>query len=280
MREVTAHPLYTGSCRAAEAMTIAGGAWRMADIPAVAMLIFHPEQGAILFDTGYDAAFLAATQRFPERLYRWAAPVNIPAGSDAASQCLARGIEPGDVRHVVLSHFHGDHIAGLHRFPNAAIHCARAGLEDARRGGRFSGTRRGILSTLIPPDITARARYFEDRRIVNLPPELAPFADGMDVLGDGSLIAMELPGHCPGHWGLLIDDGRWGRHFLVGDAAWSLAAIRRNAPPPAFTSQMLGDTRLVRQTLNALHLLHRNNPGIRLTPFHCPERAAEALVLR
>ena len=86
---------------------------------------------------------------------------------------------------------------------------------------------------------------------------------------------MELPGHCPGHWGLVLNDARWGLHFLVADAAWSLDAIRRDVPPPALTSGLLGNTGRTRETLHRLHQLHRRNPDLRLTPCHCSERAAE-----
>lgn len=275
MREVRTIPLVTGSCRHPERMTIRDGRWRPIDFPAVAMLIVHPEEGPILFDTGYDPAFLTATDPFPERLYRWATPVALAPARDAASQCAALGFDPADIRHLILSHFHADHIAGTHRFANARIHCARAGLADAGRGGRFASTRRGILRGLIPPDFADRATFFEDRPPVPLPPELAPFAHGADLLGDGSLLAVELPGHCPGHWGLVLRDARWGLHFLVADAAWSLDAIRRNVPPPAMTTAFLGHTRRVRGTLDALHRLWRRNPEIRLTPCHCAERAAE-----
>jgi glyoxylase-like metal-dependent hydrolase (beta-lactamase superfamily II) len=125
----------------------------------MAMLILHPDEGPILFDTGYDPAFLAATKPFPERLYRWATPVEIPQGRDAASQCRSMGVDPAEVRHVVLSHFHGDHVAGLHAFPGAAVHCASAGLKDVRQGSRFSTTRRGLLPALLPADIAIRALF-------------------------------------------------------------------------------------------------------------------------
>jgi glyoxylase-like metal-dependent hydrolase (beta-lactamase superfamily II) len=276
MREVRAIPLITGHCRHPERVTIRDGRWRPVRFPAAAMLIVHPDEGPILFDTGYDPAFLAATRPFPERLYRWATPVELGPGRDAASQCAALGFDPADVRHLILSHFHADHIAGTHRFANAGIHCARAGLDDAGRGGRFSSTRRGILRGLIPEDFGRRAQFFEDRPAVALPPDLAPFERGADLLGDGSLLAVELPGHCPGHWGLVIRDSRWDLHFLVADAAWSLDAIRRNMPPPALTTALLGHTGRMRGTLDALHRLWRRNPEIRLTPCHCAERAAEA----
>jgi len=273
LREVSTQPLLTGQCRHPEVMTILGGSLRPVAFPAVAMLIRHPQEGPILFDTGYDASFLEATQPFPERLYRWATPVSL--GQDAASQCRALGIAPKDVRHLVLSHFHADHIAGTHAFPNAAIHCARAGLDNARSGGRFASTRRGILPALIPQDFATRARFFEECVAMPLPAGCAPFDVGADLLGDGSLLAVDLPGHCPGHWGLLLNDARWGLHFLVADAAWSLKAIRDNRPPPALTTRLLGDTRGVRETLDRLHRLQQRNRDIRLTPCHCAERAAE-----
>ena len=277
MREVQTIPLLTGHCRHPEAMTITGGSLRPVAFPAVAMLLIHPDEGPILFDTGYDPAFLAATARLPERFYRWATPVTLPAGRDAASQLRGRGIEPGDVRHVVLSHFHGDHVAGLHAFPRAAIHCARAGLDDLAQRGRLGATRRGLLPALLPTDLTARARFFEDAPRSALPAAFHPFADGADLLGDGSLLAVELPGHCPGHWGLALNDARWGLHFLVADAAWSLRAIEQDRPPPALTMAWLGNAARTRETLHNLHLLTCRNPELRLSPCHCPVRAAEAV---
>lgn len=276
MREVATNTLITGQCSHPQRATIRDGSLRAVDYPAAAILIVHPDEGPILFDTGYDPAFLAATDPFPERFYRWATPVELTPGADAASQCAALGHDPASFRHIILSHFHGDHVAGLHAFPNARIHCARAGLEDVARGNRLMSTRRGILRALLPADIATRARFFEDAADVALPTDLAPFERGADLLGDGSLIAVELPGHCPGHWGLLMRDADYGLHFLVADAAWSLDAIRRNVPPPAITTAFLGHTARVRGTLNALHRLSQRNPDIRLTPCHCPERAAEA----
>lgn len=275
MREVTTIPLLTGECRHPQIMTIRGGTLRPVGFPAVAMLIIHPEEGPILFDTGYDPAFLTATQRLPEALYRWTTPVQMRPGADAASQCRALGHDPASIRHIILSHFHGDHIAGLHAFPAAAIHCAKAGLRDVRRLGRFAATRRGLLPALLPADLDSRATFFEDAPRTTLPADFAPFDDAADILGDGSLLAVELPGHCPGHWGLALRDARWGLHMLVGDAAWSLRAIREDRPPPAIASGWLGNTDATRATLNRLHRLSIRNSDLRLTPCHCPERAAE-----
>lgn len=275
MRQVITRAFNTGKCRHPQIMTMRGGTWRVVDFPSIATLILHPEEGPILFDTGYDPSFLTATEPFPERFYRWTTPVEIRERHDAASQCRAAGVDPNEVRHVVVSHFHGDHVAGLHAFPRATVYCARSGLEDLRRCSRFASTRRGFLPNLLPPDLTARTSFFEDSARVALPSSCAPFEYGVDLLGDGSLLAIELPGHCPGHWGLLLNDAHWGLHFLVADAAWSSEAIRRNTPPPAITTAFLGNTHNVRTTLRKLHVLQSCNPEIRLSPSHCAERAAE-----
>jgi glyoxylase-like metal-dependent hydrolase (beta-lactamase superfamily II) len=265
-----------GACRHPEAATLLGASWRPAVFPALAGLIRHPTRGAVLFDTGYDPAFFAATESFPERLYRWATPVTLGPGETAAEQLARHGLRPEDIAWVVLSHFHGDHAAGLHAFPAARIACARAGLQAVRQGGAFTAVRRGFLRGLLPDDLDARADFFEDCSRVSLPAEMAPFEDGADLFGDGSLIAVELPGHCPGHWGLLLRGADDRLNFLVGDAAWSSRAIRENRPPPGLTTALLGETRTYRQTLARLHALRQANPDLVITPAHCLERAAEA----
>jgi glyoxylase-like metal-dependent hydrolase (beta-lactamase superfamily II) len=276
MREVKVELIRAGHCVHPQRATIRDGSWRTAIFPALSILIVHPVEGPMLFDTGYDPAFFAATNPFPERFYRWLTPVTLPAGADAASQLARFGFVPGDIRHLILSHFHADHVAGAHAFPQAAIHCAKAGLDAACSNGRIKALRGGMLPALLPADIAVRARFFEDAPRLALPDALQPFEMGADLLGDGSLLAVELPGHCPGHWGLVVRDAAYGEHFLVADAAWSSDAIRRNMPPPRLTSNLLGNARRVEETLARLNALWRRNPDIRLTPAHCPERAAEA----
>jgi glyoxylase-like metal-dependent hydrolase (beta-lactamase superfamily II) len=262
----------TGSCRHPEAATISGGSLRPAVFPALVGVIDHPDEGIILFDTGYDPAFIDATQPFPERLYRWLTPPDIKA--PIVDQLAEDGIDPADVRHIVLSHFHGDHASALIRFPNAVIHCSRAGLRSVWGRGRLRALIAGMPTRLLPPDLPTRCAFFEDAPGIALPAELRPFEQGVDVLGDGSILAIPLPGHCPGHWGVLVNEAR-GLHFLVADAAWSSRAIIENRPPPWITSALLGRVDQGRETLSRLHALRNRNPDLLLTPSHCAERAAE-----
>lgn len=276
MKRCAVHILRAGACAHPAVMTRRDAGLTPAAFPALAALIIHPDEGSMLFDTGYDPAFFAATEPFPERLYRWVTPVRLEAGEAVADQLPAFGLTPGDIRAVVVSHFHGDHVAGLHRFPQAHVFCARAGLETVRRKGRLGRVRQGVLAALAPADIAARATFFEDRPPVALGPDLAPFETGADLFGDGSLLAVQLPGHCPGHWGLLVRQTDDRIRFLIADAAWSSGAVRDDVPPPRLTTALLGETEPYRRTLNALHRLWTRNPEVIVTPSHCGEVTVEA----
>lgn len=273
---VDIHVIDTGSCRHPEIMTRKDGRLKPIDIPALAFLLVHPVEGPILFDTGYDPAFIEATRLFPERAYAIVTPVKLPTGRSAVEQLQKKGFSVADIRHVILSHFHGDHVAGIHAFPNAKIHCAQSGLDQACGMGRIAGTRNGILKALIPGDVYERAQFFEAGQHVSLSPDFLPFKTGVDLLGDSSILAIELPGHCPGHWGVAVCEPSGQYNFLVADAAWSSDAIRKNVPPPMLTTAFLGETKPLRGTLGRLNELASRNPDMVLSPSHCSEIAAKA----
>lgn len=270
------HILRAGACSHLAYMARRDACLCPMKFPALVGLIIHPTEGAILFDTGYDPHFFTATHEMPERLYRWMTPVKLKEGEAVAAQLPRFGLRAEDIKAVIVSHFHGDHVAGLSAFPRARIFCSRFGAAEVARPGRFARVRRGVLASLAPPDMDRRAVFFEDLPFTSAGADMAPFEIGADLFDDGSLIAINLPGHCPGHWGLAVRDEDGRRTFMIGDAAWSRGAVRDNVPPPKFTTSLLGDTKVYRETLLALNHLHRNNSEIVLLPSHCPEAAQEA----
>jgi glyoxylase-like metal-dependent hydrolase (beta-lactamase superfamily II) len=261
----TWHLLQVGSCRHPEFMARRGGHLCPVNFPALVGLIMH-ESGPVLFDTGYHPRFFAATEPFPERFYRWATPVQYGRDDSLEGQLEGFGIAPADIQAVFVSHFHGDHVAGLASFPNARIIAARAGYERVRSGSRFGRVRQGLLAQLVPE--TLNVSFLEDEQRVGLPPQLAPFSQGVDLFGDGSLLAVELPGHCPGHWGLWVSGQP--EALFIGDAAWSIRAIKDQQPPPAFTTGLLGDTEIYRQTLRDLKVVAAR---LEVIPSHCEDTA-------
>jgi glyoxylase-like metal-dependent hydrolase (beta-lactamase superfamily II) len=260
--------LSAGFCSHPEAMTRRGAPWRPHRFPSGFTLIVHRRRGAILFDTGYAARFLRATRALPNAIYRWLTPVAIDDAQTAVAQLAALGIAARDVTHVVVSHFHADHIGALRDFPAARIVSSRAAWDSVRGRRGIGALRRAFLPELIPPDAETRMLFTGDCAALPLENALAPFGDGRDLFGDGSLVAVDLPGHAHGQIGLLLRDAPGGPLFLIADAAWSHEAYERNVPPPWITTAVLGETRAYRATLHALFRLHRAEPALRLVPAH------------
>jgi glyoxylase-like metal-dependent hydrolase (beta-lactamase superfamily II) len=145
----------------------------------------------------------------------------------------------------------------------------REGFAQIDATGRWSGTFHGLLPALMPDDADARLDAVEELPVV----EVGPFT-GRDLLGDRSLVAVELPGHMSGHLGLLMTTGR-GQVLLVGDAAWSARAIREDTPPARFVVRGSDDPAALVTTLHLLHELAAEHPDLTMLPSHC-EEAAEA----
>jgi glyoxylase-like metal-dependent hydrolase (beta-lactamase superfamily II) len=260
--------LSAGFCVHPEAMTRRGAAWRGCRFPSGFAVMRHPRHGIALFDTGYTEAFTAETRAFPGLLYGRIAPVHIDDAESARSQLAALGIGAGDVRHVVVSHFHADHMAGLRDFPKALVTCSRAAWNSVRNARGVAAVLKGFLPGLMPRDVERRLRFVEDVPACALPAALTAFGVGRDLFGDGAVLAVDLPGHAAGHIGLLVHSASGAPTFLVGDAAWSREAIATAAPPPAITTALLGNTRVYRATLQRLSALHHASAGLTIVPSH------------
>jgi glyoxylase-like metal-dependent hydrolase (beta-lactamase superfamily II) len=259
-----------GFCRHPEFSVRRDGRWKVCEFPALVALLTHPTRGHLLFDTGYSQHFFSATDPFPERLYRCVTPVQLGNDQNLRQQLERRGIAARDVGHVFISHFHGDHVGGLPDFPDSRVFCAEEAWTDLHGRSRVSRVRVGLLDALAPKAMSSRLSFLEHLPEVSLPPEFAPFNSARDLFGDGSALAVNLPGHAAGHWGLAFrSEGRW--IFLLGDAAWSSDALRAGSPPPRLTTAWLGDTRQYRETFQALHQLAVRDSGILLVPAHCAE---------
>ncbi|KKC48265.1 MULTISPECIES: MBL fold metallo-hydrolase [Paenibacillus] len=258
-----------GYCKHPEWVTIRGGGRGAIRIPALFACIEHPDAGILLWDTGYASRFLTETDKLPARLYRMTTPVVFRAEESAARQLTARGIAPEQVNGIIVSHFHADHIAGLKDFPNARFYYEAEAYEKVRHLRGISAVRRAFLPGLLPADFLERSQAIDPRKKVKLP-EAYPFSDAADVLGDGSLLAVPLPGHADGQIGLLLSTEE-SDHLLCADAAWSSAAIRGNRPPHLLAGLIMPDRKAYADSLDRLVRLQRRMPDLRIIPSHCPE---------
>lgn len=263
--------LKAGSCKHPECVAMRGGGLSPIEFPALCGLIEHPSLGYILYDTGYSPQFFHATAQLPELLYRLVVPVDLPAEQTLIAQLAALGIQPADIALVIVSHYHGDHIGGLRDFPNARFIASKADTEQvlALRGQRIRATSHGIVPGLLPDDYQARLSFADDCRRVALPSYLAPFADGFDLLGDGQLIAVPLPGHSAGQLGLFIPDGNGRPWLFAADACWNLPAAREGRLPSWLAMRIQDDPATYRATFAGLGRIARQEPAVAIQPSHC-----------
>lgn len=246
-------------------MVLRGGARRVLKAHAVTALIEHPT-GWVLFDTGYAPRVLEAFGQWPYRIYGWLTPTFL--GESVLEQLPHFGITAADISTVILSHLHADHVGGLLDFPKAKIILTKAAWSHARGKTGFAALRQGFIPLLLPPNFESRAELLGDFSGEPLP-YLGPTHD---LLGDGTLRLVALPGHARGQMGLLID----GKTLLAADGAWHSRAFREGIPPAPLPLKLLFDNEAATlKTLHGLGRFQQAHPEIRIIPTHCPEIAAE-----
>ncbi|MBI3167407.1 MAG: MBL fold metallo-hydrolase [Chloroflexi bacterium] len=270
--------LHAGYCTAPEHIAIHGGRWRTIHFPAMFALFRHPKFGAMLFDTGYSYRFFVETKKFPKRFYRWMTPVHLREEDLVVNQLLTFDLRPQDISHVFISHFHADHIGSL---PDLAW-SRYVYLPHAFSGLRYPSTSSGqahtlddmkhaFLRGLIPSDFDSRSHEVDITKPILLSEEYAPFKTGYDLLGDQSLIGVELPGHAHGQMGIFARDDAGKVFFFVADAAWLKRSIVENRPPHKIANTIFPDPAAYRETLGQLHTYHLTHPDTHVIPSHCDE---------
>lgn len=193
--------------------------WSEETLPVNVFLIEHPK-GLCLVDTGQTAA-AAAPGYFPPwypffRLARF----ELGPEDEAAAQIGAAGYDLDQVRWVVLTHLHTDHAGGVGAFPNAEVIVARAEWEPAQGlGGRLHG----YLPQRWPPGLRVRVVDFPGQPV-------GPFPRSYDVVGDGRLLFVPLPGHTRGHAALLVRGDSRPFWLCAGDAALRASELAVESP--------------------------------------------------
>ena len=236
---------------------------------ATCALIKHPRHGLFLFDTGYSPAFYEASRGFPYSVYGFLSPLVHSNSLTIRAQLKERGIESDEIRGIIVSHFHADHVAGLCDFEQSEFIASQTAWDDVADRRGFSALKRGFLPALLPNDFANRIRpieHFHD-------PGIGPFKHAHDLFGDGSVRLIPIPGHARGQIGALVQSGPNERTFLSADATWTLASLRTNRLPHWLTYSFIDSVADLKRTLTQLHAFSKQYPTIDIVPTHCPEIA-------
>ncbi len=261
--------LHAGYCTAPEHVAMHGGRWRTIHFPAMFALLEHPRFGPMLFDTGYSYRFFEETRRFPNRFYRFMTPVTLHEEDLVVNQLAGFNIRPQDVTHVFISHFHVDHIGSLADLPRSRYLYLPHAYSGIRHTRGMDALKHAFMPGLIPSDFDERSTTVNVTKPLLLSEEYRPFSKGYDLLGDGSVIGVELPGHAVGQMGIFARDDADKLFFFVADAAWLKQAVAENRPPRKMANMIFSDPVAYRETLANLHTYHLTHADVEVVPSHC-----------
>ena len=224
--------------------------------------VIEHEQGLVLFDTGQDRDSVTDPHYFPTgltgHLYARLARFAIRPAETLTERLREIGYEPSQVRKVVLSHLHQDHIGGLAELGNAEILVSErewAGLDKA------CAEVKGLLEQHIKlPGL----RWTH----VPLPPvddpAIAPFGAAHDLFADGSMVLLPTPGHTPGSLSLLLRQEGMAPMLFVGDLTYDIEKLNAGRVPG------VGKRRGLLKSTQAVNALKDIYPDLVILAAHDP----------
>ena len=229
-------------------------------VPLNVFIIEHGD-GLVLFDTGMDPAAGSDPAYWPDRITRWFLGrifrFEIDAHDRLGDRLEGAGYRPEDVKAAVLSHLHFDHAGGIADIPGAELFVAAEAWEH-------------LVCTPHPE------REFVPRPHVLVPgarwnlleftptddPDLAPFTEACDLMGDGTLMVLPTPGHLPGSVSMLVRRGTSPPILLIGDLTYSEELLSNNQ----FAAT--GDKHSLRESFATVRALRAHMPELVIIASH------------
>jgi glyoxylase-like metal-dependent hydrolase (beta-lactamase superfamily II) len=223
-------------------------------------LIDLDRRGLCLVDTGVGPEVTRGERSAALRLYgSILRPKLIP---DQSPQAILRelGATSADVRLIVLTHFHADHISSLREFARAEIITCGDAARRVMAMSSAAALRHGIFKELIPSGFEPRLRPLQAMKQV---PTGTVLGDGYDLFGDASYLAVPLPGHAIGHFGILWRD-QAGPIIYATDASWTTQSLIEDRMPWISSAVVFDDRRAGRGTQELLREFRRGGGRILL----------------
>ncbi|GAB4528266.1 MAG: N-acyl homoserine lactonase QqlR [Anaerolineae bacterium] len=220
-------------------------------MPITAWVIEHPE-GVIVVDTGETSRALTdenyfacdpGTKFFYSSFLRFA----LTPEDEIGPQLAQLGIKPDDVRWVVQTHLHGDHVGGLATFPKSQIIVSDADYPDSI----------GTLPCHYPDWMNPTFSRFTSGALTGFP-------NVMSLTGADNVFIVPTPGHTVGHQSVVLVENDL-TYFFAGDTSFDQAQMLAGG-----TAGIAQEPANMRRTAEAIRTYAQAHPTVYL-PSHDPE---------
>lgn len=245
--------LHTGVMRAKEIFAYRGGSPFEPYVSGMAaILVQHPE-GDVMIDAGFGRDVDAHFRTTPALMQTLA---DYEKATPAREQLAGNGYDLSRLEGILLTHAHWDHVSGLPDFGDMPVWVTRE--------------ERGFIESDDPAAALAGSFDGIDYRILEFGdgPYLG-FPDSRDIHGDGSVVAVPVPGHTPGHVAVFVTLPSGTRYVFVGDLVWMREGLTRPAERPLIARMLVDhDPAEVRDGIRRINALMRAHPELVAVPAH------------
>jgi glyoxylase-like metal-dependent hydrolase (beta-lactamase superfamily II) len=223
--------------------------------------IIEHRDGLVLFDAGQDRASVTDPDYFPRGaagyIYDRVAQFAIAPHETLPRLLESEGYDIKDVKKVVISHLHQDHIGALRDLRHADIYVAQSEWDTLYQPfPHFQG--------IMPNHIDLPGLHWQKIAFDQGATALSTQA-WYDLMGDGSLMLLPMPGHTPGSMAMLVKGGPGDPLLLVGDLTYSCDLLHDDFVPGVGNAKQLhAGNAMVRE-------LERRFAGLRVLAAHDPE---------
>jgi len=233
-------------------------------MPTYCWLIEHPE-GLILVDTGETAKIYEKGYLPDGGLYHKAVETRIKPEEELPHQLAKIGVKPKNIKTVILTHMHGDHIGGLSHFEHCQIYVGKTEYEQAS-GKKGAGN-----------------GYFKKNWPSWFQPTLISYSDGSEgnfdssqkITADGKVVIVPTPGHSVGHQSILVKNEAH-TTILAGDLTYNESTLKAEIP------DVVLNNKAAKQTVKTVYQYVKTNPSIYLSShdWNAPDILAKTKIYK
>jgi glyoxylase-like metal-dependent hydrolase (beta-lactamase superfamily II) len=178
----------------------------------------------------------------------------------ARERMIGASYDPSKIDRVLLTHLHWDHGAVIPDFDGVPIMTTTAELAFARAEAPTN-------FSIFEEHLNRKNTNWQPFDLSDAP--YGPFKQSFDMFLDGSIVAVPLGGHTNGSIGVFVTTDQGQRYFFIGDASWSLDAVKNANPKiPLVQGLVDHDKTQTELTLALLHEVYKDNPEIQFVPTH------------